>query len=140
MTRLAAALAITLLAVPGVTARQAAVTSPRAALGFDFGADYQLATYSQLADYWRRLDGESDRMVVREIGKTSEGRPHLMAIVTSPANHARLAHYQSVSQRLGFAEGLTDDQARALAQEGKAVVWIDGGLHANETLGGRRPV
>jgi hypothetical protein len=139
MTRLAAILVLALLAVPGVTARQTAtVTSPRAAFGFDFGADYQLATYSQLADYWRQLDRESDRMVVQEIGKTSEGRPHLMAIVTSPANHARLAHYQSISQRLGFAEGLTDDQARALAQDGKAVVWIDGGLHANETLGAQQ--
>jgi hypothetical protein len=139
MTRLAAVLAVALVAVPGVTARQAStITSPRAALGFDFGDDYQLATYTQLAAYWRQLDRESDRMVVEEIGQTSEGRPHLMAIVTSPANHARLAHYQSIAQRLAFAEGVTEDQARALAQEGKAVVWIDGGLHANETLGAQQ--
>jgi hypothetical protein len=139
MTRLAVVLAIVLLTVPDLGARQGpAVTSPQSAFGFGFGDDYQLATYSQLAEYWRRLDRESDRMVVQEIGKTSEGRPHLMAIVTSPANHARLAHYQSISQRLAFADGLTDDQARGLAQEGKAVVWIDGGLHANETLGAQQ--
>ena len=30
---------------------------------------------------------------------------------------------------------LTPEQAKALAQEGKAVVWIDGGLHANEVVG-----
>jgi hypothetical protein len=144
MTRVAAVLALAVLALsvltaPKLVAQQATtVTSPRSALGFDFGDDYQLATYTQLAEYWRRLDRESDRMVVQEIGKTSEGRPHLMAIVTSPANHARLAQYQSISQRLGFAEGLTDEQAQALAQEGKAVVWIDGGLHANETLGAQQ--
>jgi hypothetical protein len=127
------------LAAAGPRAEQASpITSPRAAFGFDIGDDYQLATYTQLADYWRTLDRQSDRMVVQEIGKTSEGRPHLMAIVTSPANHAKLAHYKSISQRLGFAEGLNDDQARALAQEGKAVVWIDGGLHANETLGAQQ--
>ena len=88
MTRLAAVLAIALLAVPGVAARQApTVTSPRAALGFDFGADYQLATYTQLADYWRRLDRDSDRMVAQEIGKTSESirRGMLMQVaVTVP--------------------------------------------------------
>ena len=39
---------------------------------------------------------------------------------------------------LALAEGLTDDQARALAKEGKAVVWIDGGLHATETLGAQQ--
>jgi hypothetical protein len=137
MTRATVLLAV--LAASGAAAGQApAITTPRAAFGFDFGDDYQLATYTQFADYWRTLDRESDRMVVQEMGKTSEGRPHLMAIVTSPANHARLAHYKSISQRLGFAEGLTDDEARALAQEGKAIVWIDGGLHANETLGAQQ--
>src|SRR5690606_22346895 len=30
------------------------------------------------------------------------------------------------------------DQARALAKEGKAVVWIDGGLHSTETLGAQQ--
>src|SRR6185503_5612728 len=39
---------------------------------------------------------------------------------------------------LGFAEGLSEAQARALAKEGKAVVWIDGGLHATETLGAQQ--
>ena len=61
-----------------------------------------------------------------------------MAIVTSPANHKNLAQYKDISRRLALAEGLTDEQARALAKEGKAVVWIDGGLHANETLGAQQ--
>src|SRR3970282_1485676 len=74
-------------------------------------------------------------MVVQEIGKTAEGRPQLMAIITSPQNHRNLARYQEISRRLALAEGLTDDQARQLAAEGKAVVWFDGGLHATEVLG-----
>ena len=77
-------------------------------------------------------------MVLQEIGKTAEGRPQLMAIVTSPANHRQLARYKEISRRLALAEGLTDAQARALAKEGKAVVWIDGGLHATETLGAQQ--
>jgi len=77
-------------------------------------------------------------MAVQEIGKTAEGRPHLMAIVTSPANHQNLAKYRDISRRLALADGLTDEQARALAREGKAVVWIDGGLHASETLGAQQ--
>ncbi len=58
-----------------------------------------------------------------------------MLIVTSPANHAKLERYRQISQRLARAEGLNDAEARALAEEGRAVVWIDGGLHANETVG-----
>ena len=119
-------------------ARQAAITTPAAQFGFSLGDDYQLINYKQLADYWRKLDAESDRMVVKEIGKTSEGRPHLMAIVTSADNHKNLERYRGISRRLAFAEGLDDEQARALAKQGKAVVWIDGGLHANEVLGAQQ--
>ncbi|MEX2283878.1 MAG: M14 family metallopeptidase [Gemmatimonadota bacterium] len=114
------------------------ITSPKEQFGHNFGDDYFLANYKQLAEYWHKLDAESDRMIVKEIGKTAEGRPHLMAIVTSPENHRNLARYQDISRRLGFAEGLTDAQARALAKEGKAVVWIDGGLHASESLGAQQ--
>src|ERR687898_1010278 len=93
---------------------QARITAPQQQFGFEIGADYQLANYKQLAEYWRKLDVESDRMIVQEIGKTSEGRPHLMAIVTSPENHKNLKKYQDISKRLALAEGLNDEQARAL--------------------------
>ncbi len=55
-----------------------------------------------------------------------------MAIVTSPENLKMLDHYKEISRKLALAEGLSDDEAHALAREGKAVVWIDGGLHASE--------
>ncbi|MGE5359247.1 MAG: M14 family zinc carboxypeptidase [Bacteroidales bacterium] len=115
-----------------VLGAQSPVTSPRAALGFDLGDDYQVANYTQLSTYWRKLDQESDRVSVVEYGKSSDGRPMLMAIVTSPANHQNLGRYREISRRLALAENLTDEQARQLAAEGKAVVWIDAGLHATE--------
>src|SRR6476660_2997493 len=61
-----------------------------------------------------------------------------MAIITSPDNLKRIDHYREISRRLALAEGLSDDEAHALAKEGKAVVWIDGGLHATETLGAQQ--
>ena len=118
--------------------RGRAVTSPQAQFGFEIGADYQLATYRQLAEYWRKLDAESDRLSVVEIGRTAEDRPQLMAIVTAPENQRRLTRYQEIARRLALAEGVTEAQARALAAEGKAVVWIDGGLHATEVLGAQQ--
>ncbi len=114
------------------------VTTPRDFLGFDIGADYQLASYAQLEGYWKRLADESPRMVLQDIGPTAEGRRQLMAIVTSPENHARLEHYRQISRRLALAEGVGEDEARMLAREGKAVVWIDGGLHASEVLGAQQ--
>ena len=124
------------LVLAGATAAGAqTVTSPKQFLGFTIGDDYQLATYTQFVDYWQKLDKESERMKVVEIGKTAEGRPQLMAIITSPENHKKLDRYKEISRRLATVDGLTDEQARALAREGKAVVWIDGGLHATEVLG-----
>jgi hypothetical protein len=124
-----------LLVVAAAANAQSRLTSPREQFGFNVGDDYRLATYTQFVEYWRRLDRESDRMRVVEIGRTAEGRPQLMAIVTAPANFARLDRLREISRRLALAEGVTPDEARALAREGKAVVWIDGGLHATEVLG-----
>lgn len=129
---LVAASLVPTAAVPAATSNQTAVTSPKAALGFSLGDDYLLANYTQLSGYWRTLDRESDRVTVVEYGTTSEGRPMLMAIVTSPDNQRNLARYKEIARRLALAESLTDDQARNLAAEGKAVVWIDAGLHATE--------
>src|SRR3712207_9048905 len=77
------AVALLLVAAPDTRA-QARLTTPREHFGFNIGDDYRLATYSQFTEYWRRLDRESDKMRVVEIGTTAEGRPQLMAIVTSP--------------------------------------------------------
>ncbi|HYC50898.1 MAG TPA: M14 metallopeptidase family protein [Gemmatimonadaceae bacterium] len=139
MRRLSILLVLTLVVLlPAAGSAQTRITTPREEFGHNFGDDYFLANYRQLSAYWQKLDRESDRMVLREIGKTAEGRPHYMAIVTSPANHQRLEHYRQLSRRLALAEGLSDDEARALARDGKAVVWIDGGLHATETLGAQQ--
>src|SRR6185295_16780120 len=73
-----------------------------------------------------------------DIGKSSEGRPMLMAVITSPENYQKIDRYREIARQLANAEGLTEAQARALAAEGKAVVWIDGGLHATETLGAQQ--
>src|SRR5262245_63904197 len=53
---------------------QTKVTTPKEQLGFNFGDDYQLANYTQLVDYWKKLAQQSDRMKLVEIGKTAEGR------------------------------------------------------------------
>jgi hypothetical protein len=131
-------LALALILTATSLSAQQAATTPRQAFGFSPGDDYQLATYQQIADYWRTLDAQSDRLVLKDIGGTAEGRRQLMAIVTSPANHASLEKYRQISMRLALADGVSDDEARALAKTGKAVVWIDGGLHATETLGAQQ--
>src|SRR5690348_8263151 len=88
------------------------VTSPKDFFGHNIGDDYFLATYDQFQAYWHKIDGESDRMRVVEIGKSAEGRPQLMAIITSPENFKKLDRYKEISKKLGYAEGVTEEQAR----------------------------
>jgi hypothetical protein len=141
MTRLAIYLAaLTLLPLspaPLLSPAPAAapsITPPKEHFGFNIGDDYCLANYKQLQTYWEKLAKESDRIKVDSIGKSEEGRDQLMAIVTSPANHKNLDRYRDIARRLAKADGISPEQAKQLAEEGKAVVWIDGGLHASEIL------
>jgi len=114
------------------------VTTPQEQFGHEIGADYELVTYRQLHDYWIKLARESDRMVLDTIGLTSEGRPQIMAIISAPENIARLDHYRQVASRLAHATDVDEREARSLAAEGRAVIWIDGGLHATEVLGAQQ--
>ncbi len=130
----AAAFALTALAAPQAPAA-AQLTTPEEQFGYRIGTDYQLINYQGLTDYWHLLAEQSDRMTLESIGRTSEGREQWMATITSPANRPNLDRYKEIARRLAHAEGVTEEEARELAAEGKAVIWIDGGLHATEVLG-----
>lgn len=114
------------------------ITSPKEQFGFNIGDDYMLASYSQLLAYWEKLDRESERLSLERIGTTAEGWAMIMAVITSPKNQKKLVRYKEISRRLALAEGLTESEVRALVSEGKAVIQIDGGLHATEVLGSQQ--
>jgi hypothetical protein len=110
------------------------IPSPKEHFGFNIGDDYKLTTYTQAEAFFKKL-AASERTKLVDIGLTEEGRHQYMLIVSSPENIKNLDKFKAISQKLAHAEGLTDEQAKALAAEGKAVVWIDGGLHATEVVG-----
>ena len=141
---LVAALSALLLAlVPTAQAhaqKPRVITTPLQQFGHNIGDDYQLVNYTQETEYLQKLAKESDRMQLVDIGPTAEGRRQYMAIISSPKNMKSLDHFREINVKLAQAEGLTDDQAHALAEEGRAIVWIDGGLHASETVGAQQLV
>ena len=136
-TVLAATAAAWLLATPAGAQSPAPaprLTTPAEALGgHNPGDDYFLANYEQLAGYWRTLASQSPRAKLVSIGKTAEGREQLMLIVSSPENLARLDHWRDIAHRLGDGR-IGEAEAKALAREGRAIVWMDAGLHANESV------
>jgi hypothetical protein len=131
------ALFLTLMSSATLSA-QGAVPRPQDVFGFKAGADYKLASDSQIVEYFHRLAAASDRVKVVDIGRSVLGRPLILAFISSTANIKRLDHWREVNERLALARNLTDDQAHQLAGEGKAIVWIDGGLHASEVAGAQQ--
>ena len=118
-----------------VAAAAPAITTPKEFFGFNIGDDFQEANYTKAVAYWKKLATESDRMKMVDIGTTEMGKTEWLVIISSPENIKQLDHYREINARLARAEGLDDAEAHKLAAEGKAVVWIDGGLHSSETVG-----
>ena len=137
------AIGLALLAAAVVLpAAQRGVPTPASVIGWEPCADYKLATYEQIEDYFRALAAAApSRMRLVEIGKTTEGRTQILAVISSEENIRQLGRYKDISRKLALARDgdrpLTDEQARALAHDGKAVVWIDFGLHSSEVAHGQ---
>jgi len=108
------------------------IPAPEDILGFKIGADYHLINYHQAIDYLKKVASVSDRIKLREMGKTTLGLSMYYAVISSPENLANLEKYQEISKKLSLARGLSPDEAQKLSEQGKAVVYIDGGLHATE--------
>src|SRR5262245_35795319 len=77
---------------------QRGAPTPRSVIGWEPCADYKLATYEQIEDYFRKLAAAAPaRMKLVEIGKTTEGRIQVMAIISSEANINELDRYKSIA-------------------------------------------
>ncbi len=112
------------------------ITTPEKFFGFQLGADKKMARWDKIVDYYGVLEKQSaGRMKVINMGPTSEGNPFLMVIITSPANFTKLDRLRELNLRLSDPRGLTEAQAHALVDEGKAVVVQSMSMHATE-IGG----
>jgi hypothetical protein len=102
-------------------------------VGHDHGE--RITVHHQMESYLRYLAANSDRVEIVEQGESWEGRQLLLAIVTSPANHARLGEIQATARRLGDPRELTDDEAQALIADQPAIVFMGGSIHGFELSG-----
>ena len=109
----------------------AQVPHPSDVFGFTPGDDYKLATYDQMLEYYKQLDAASDRVQMREIGTSVLGKPLLLLFISSAENMQHLERWRSIAEQLARAR-IDEDTSQKLIEEGKSIVWIDGGLHATE--------
>ena len=122
---------ITLLAVGAL----AQVPSPQSVLGFHPTDDKTIADWKQIVDYFTKLDKASDRVLVKEIGRTTEDRPMIVAFISSPANIKNLEKYRQISARLADPRTIKDSaEAQQLVQSGKTIVSVSCSIHSTEIV------
>ena len=126
-----------LFLVTGVATAQKKIPAPAEVLGFAPGEDRKLASWDQVVDYFRQLDGASDRVVFETLGDTTMGKPFVMATISSPANLARLEEFRKIQDQLADPRKLgpppkRDRKAAELIKQGKTVVLITCGIHSTE--------
>jgi Zinc carboxypeptidase len=126
---------ITLTAMLGV----AQIPTPESVLGHKPGDDFYLATYEDALGYFKKLAASSKRIKLVQVGKTTQGRDWYMAFISTPENLAQLDRYKEVSRRLALGR-LSDADARKLAHDQKAIIHIDGGLHATEVANAQHTI
>jgi hypothetical protein len=139
MTRLLRILLLAVLSLavplaPSARAQGGAVPSPESAVGFRPGAEGRLAPWAQIVDYFDRLDRASPHVSLETIGRTALGRPMIMAVITSPANQARLAEIRAGQARLADPRGASPAEIERLVATQPAVAFIGASLHGNEIM------
>ena len=89
----------------GATPLVAQVTPPEDFLGFKPGADFHLLTYEQAISYFENLAEQSDRMLVLDMGETSDGRRMKYGVISSAPNLERLDHFKEIKRRISLTQG-----------------------------------
>src|SRR6478672_541760 len=119
------AAALLLLLVSLAFAVSAQVPSPQSVLGFHPTDDKVMADWHQITDYFAKLDKASNRVAVKEIGKTTNGNPLIVAFISSPDNIKNLEKYRRISAKLADPRTISSDAEREdLIKNGKTIVSI----------------
>jgi len=128
-------LLLSLLFIAGSAAAQT-IPKPADVFGFRPGTDYKLAKYDQMLEYYDQLDAASKRVKKVKIGETVLGRPMILLYISSEENMQQLERWREISEKMARAR-INEEEAKKLSKEGRAVVWIDGGMHSNELAHGQ---
>ncbi|MCW4050260.1 MAG: M14 family metallopeptidase [Candidatus Bathyarchaeota archaeon] len=111
------------------------IPAPEEHLGYLVGTDRKLADWPEIVEYYMKVAEASPRVTVKDLGKTTEGNPFLLAIITSEENMANLDELRKIQLRLSNPEGLSDEEANELIEKGKTVVLITCSIHSTEVGG-----
>lgn len=115
--------------------RAKSLPSPREILGFEPGEDRKLADWSQIVDYFKRLDSASERVSVHQPGISTERRPFIIAIISSEENLRNLDRIRAAQKKLADPRLIASPAEREqLIKDTPAVVAITCSIHSTEVV------
>lgn len=106
--------------------------SPEAFLGRPVGTDFQLADWTEVQGFYTELANTSPRVLLENVGKTSEGRDFLVAVISDEANLADLEKIKSYSKRIADPRGASNAEKREAIDNGKVIVFVTPTMHSSE--------
>ena len=111
----------------------ASIPTPESVIGHKVGADYKLARWEKIVEYFQKLAAASDRIAVRQIDTTTENNPWILAEISSPETIQRLERAKWAQQRLADPRLIENDaERRTVLAEAKTTILVSCGLHSSE--------
>lgn len=115
--------------LPKETTYSKEIPTPKEILGYEVGEWH--VSHDQLVMYMRQMDQASDRITMKEYGRTHENRPLYLLTVTSPENHKNID--QLKAKHVQLTDPATSDKLDISNMP--AVVWMGYSVHGNEPSG-----
>ncbi|MEO5567251.1 MAG: M14 family zinc carboxypeptidase, partial [Gemmatimonadaceae bacterium] len=114
--------------------------NPADYLGFPVGTDRRLPGWEQITRYFSALDARSPRVSVRTLGKTTLGRPFIVAFIADSSTLANLDRYRRIQRKLMDPRQRVAGERDRLIAEGKNVILITSSIHSTEVGGFTTPI
>src|SRR5690349_5544073 len=111
----------------------ATIQTPEQFAGHRIGADNKLVRWDRIVEYMTLVSKTSDRVRLRELGKSTNGEPFIALEISAPATLKQLDRYKALERKLYFQGGApTAAERDEIFRDGKAVVLITCSIHATE--------
>lgn len=109
------------------------IPTPRAVLGYEVGQRF--TPHHLFSRYFERVAVASPRVRLDTMAVSFGGRETLLAVVTSEANHARMAQIRADAALIAQPAGVPEAQLQAAAGRLPAIVFLAYSVHGNEASG-----
>lgn len=108
------------------------IPHPEVFLGHAVGADFKLAHWEQIVEYFHLVGERSERVLLEKIGRSTEDAPYIMATIAAPETLERLEHYKELQRLLANPDLIPEGRREAVISDSKCVVLLACTLHSSE--------